>query len=101
MTVTKSMKPSVTLRTASTHRVVNKTTEQAHPHTEEDVPFSALFAADLPYKPPRSALGRALWRRRVWFEITFGASVLEPWEKLVFSTCTFITWSTSVIYFTR
>ncbi|ETW75459.1 hypothetical protein HETIRDRAFT_331489 [Heterobasidion irregulare TC 32-1] len=39
-----------------------------------------------PYKPPRSKLGALLWRKRIWFETTFGASVLEPWEKTLFYT---------------
>jgi hypothetical protein len=35
------------------------------------------------YRPPKSALGAFLWRRRMWFEATFALSMLEPWEKVL------------------
>ncbi|KAL4250176.1 hypothetical protein ABKN59_006507 [Abortiporus biennis] len=49
------------------------------------VPSTAdvLFQLELPYTSPKSALGRCLWRWRVWFEITFALSMLQPWEKVV------------------
>lgn len=57
---------------------------------EDAVPISSLFSIDMaPYKPPRSKLGALLWRKRIWFETTFGASVLEPWEKTLF--CALVT----------
>ncbi|KAI0320501.1 hypothetical protein OF83DRAFT_1238921 [Amylostereum chailletii] len=56
----------------------------ASPCVEEWRALSTLFTIDLPYKPPSSRFGAWLWRWRLWFEVTFGASVLEPWEKLVF-----------------
>lgn len=42
-----------------------------------------LFAIDLPYRPPKSAVGAFLWRRRFWLETTWGLSLLEPWEKIL------------------
>ena len=57
-------------------------------YTEEGFrPLSTLLTIDLPYQPPSSPLGVCLWKWRLWFEVTLGASVLEPWEKLVFCTC--------------
>ncbi|QRW26988.1 hypothetical protein RhiXN_01583 [Rhizoctonia solani] len=29
----------------------------------------------------RSPVRKFLWRKRVWFESTFGLSVMEPWER--------------------
>ncbi|TCD60719.1 hypothetical protein EIP91_009625, partial [Steccherinum ochraceum] len=43
---------------------------------------SILFGVDLPYHPPKGAVGRLLWRKRMWIETTFALSVLEPWEKI-------------------
>ncbi|KIP01627.1 hypothetical protein PHLGIDRAFT_80310 [Phlebiopsis gigantea 11061_1 CR5-6] len=37
----------------------------------------------MPYRPPKSAFGALLWRRRVWLETTTGLSLLEPWEKVL------------------
>lgn len=36
--------------------------------------------------PPKSKLGYFLWRRRMWFESTFGLTVMEPWEKVLMLT---------------
>ncbi|KAH9855495.1 hypothetical protein C2E23DRAFT_857683 [Lenzites betulinus] len=44
---------------------------------------STLFGVDLPYRPPKSAVGAYIWRRRMWIETTWGLSVLEPWEKIL------------------
>ena len=44
-----------------------------------------LFGLQLPYRPPRSLIGTFLWRRRVWVEVTFALSMLEPWEKFLVS----------------
>ena len=44
---------------------------------------SAVFGIELPYRPPKSALGAFLWRRRFWLETTSGLSLLEPWEKIL------------------
>jgi len=38
------------------------------------------------YRPPKSALGAFLWRRKMWVEATFALSMLEPWEKLLVVT---------------
>lgn len=43
----------------------------------------ALFAIDLPYRPPKNPVGAFLWRQRIWIETTCGLSLLEPWEKLL------------------
>ncbi|KAI0031326.1 hypothetical protein K488DRAFT_71491 [Vararia minispora EC-137] len=47
-------------------------------------PFSSLLSLELPYHPPTSPLGAWLWKWRLWLEITFGASVLSPGEKIAF-----------------
>ncbi|EIN05473.1 hypothetical protein PUNSTDRAFT_115908 [Punctularia strigosozonata HHB-11173 SS5] len=47
---------------------------------------------DSPYRPPEGALQRFVWRRKIWIEVTFGLSVLEPWEKaLVWSVFALMT----------
>ncbi|KAI0764684.1 hypothetical protein C8Q74DRAFT_1205469 [Fomes fomentarius] len=46
----------------------------------------ALFAIDLPYRPPKNPVGAFLWRQRIWIETTCGLSLLEPWEKLLVLT---------------
>ena len=46
-----------------------------------------LFGLQLPYRPPRSLIGTFLWRRRVWVEVTFALSMLEPWEKFLVCEC--------------
>ena len=46
-----------------------------------------LFGLHLPYRPPRSLVGKFLWRRRVWVEVTFALSMLEPWEKFLVCEC--------------
>ncbi|EIW56057.1 uncharacterized protein TRAVEDRAFT_60089 [Trametes versicolor FP-101664 SS1] len=42
-----------------------------------------LFAIDVPYRPPKNAVGAFLWRWRFWLETTWGLSLLEPWEKIL------------------
>ncbi|KAJ6584310.1 hypothetical protein B0H10DRAFT_1688959, partial [Mycena sp. CBHHK59/15] len=37
-------------------------------------------------RPPGSAIGQFIWRRRMWFEGTFVLSMLEPWEKILLLT---------------
>ncbi|OBZ78168.1 hypothetical protein A0H81_01712 [Grifola frondosa] len=49
-----------------------------------------LFAFELPYRAPRSAIGTFLWRRRVWLEVTFALSMLQPWEKVLVVTLWYI-----------
>ncbi|RPD56568.1 hypothetical protein L226DRAFT_609944 [Lentinus tigrinus ALCF2SS1-7] len=44
---------------------------------------SAVFGIELPYRPPKSAVGAFLWRWRFWLETTLGLSLLEPWEKIL------------------
>ncbi|GAB1517232.1 hypothetical protein RhiTH_000276 [Rhizoctonia solani] len=39
----------------------------------------------------RSPVRKFLWRKRVWFESTFGLSVMEPWERNM--TFFFIAWA--------
>ncbi|KAH8075863.1 hypothetical protein BXZ70DRAFT_870229, partial [Cristinia sonorae] len=52
---------------------------------------SVLLNLDLPYRPPKSAFGKWVWRKRVWLETTFALSVLEPWEKLLVLCVTYFT----------
>lgn len=40
----------------------------------------------------KSPLRKFLWRKRVWFESTFGLSVMEPWERNMVLTFFFIAW---------
>ena len=35
------------------------------------------------YRPPESVIGAFLWRKRLWFETTFGLSVMEESEKII------------------
>ncbi|KAF8880552.1 hypothetical protein BD779DRAFT_1446183, partial [Infundibulicybe gibba] len=41
------------------------------------------------HRPPKSQVGRFLWRKRMWFESTFVLSMLEPWEKILLITIFF------------
>ncbi|CAE6425320.1 unnamed protein product [Rhizoctonia solani] len=41
----------------------------------------------------KSPLRKFLWRKRVWFESTFGLSVMEPWERNLVLTFFFISWA--------
>ena len=49
--------------------------------------WQTFFGLQLPYRPPRSAIGKFFWRRRLWVEVTFALSMLEPWEKFLVCTC--------------
>ena len=53
----------------------------------EPTTMQVLFRLHLPYRPPRSLLGRFLWRQRLWVEVTFALSMLEPWEKFLVCEC--------------
>lgn len=46
---------------------------------------AAIFAIELPYRPPKHPVGAYIWRWRFWLETTIGLSLLEPWEKLLMS----------------
>ncbi|KAL5505005.1 hypothetical protein ACEPAH_7668 [Sanghuangporus vaninii] len=35
------------------------------------------------YKQPDQPLAALLWRLSLWISVTFGLSVMEPWEKLL------------------
>lgn len=37
-------------------------------------------------RPPKSRWRKILWRWRIWIEVTFVLSMLEPWEKIMLST---------------
>ncbi|RPD56569.1 hypothetical protein L227DRAFT_465544, partial [Lentinus tigrinus ALCF2SS1-6] len=50
-----------------------------------------VFGLHLPYSPPRSVVGKFLWRRRVWVEVTFALSMLEPWEKFLVMVVMYLT----------
>ncbi|CDO76395.1 hypothetical protein BN946_scf184937.g9 [Trametes cinnabarina] len=54
-----------------------------HEWKRESTLSSVLFNPHLPYSKPRGALAAFLWRRRVWLEVTFALSMLEPWEKIL------------------
>ncbi|CCO28843.1 hypothetical protein RSOLAG1IB_00516 [Rhizoctonia solani AG-1 IB] len=41
----------------------------------------------------RSPARKLLWRKRVWFESTFGLSVMEPWERFMVLTLFFAAWA--------
>ncbi|KAH7340698.1 hypothetical protein B0J17DRAFT_652441 [Rhizoctonia solani] len=45
----------------------------------------------------KSPMRMFLWRKRVWFESTFGLSVMEPWERNMVLTFFFIAWALLVI----
>ncbi|KAI1792222.1 hypothetical protein LXA43DRAFT_349852 [Ganoderma leucocontextum] len=49
----------------------------------EPTTTEVLFRLQLPYRPPRSLIGKFLWRWRIWVEVTFALSMLEPWEKFL------------------
>ncbi|KAH9916735.1 uncharacterized protein BXZ73DRAFT_53579 [Epithele typhae] len=53
--------------------------------------MQVLFGLHLPYRPPRSFIGKFFWRRRVWVEVTFALSMMEPWEKAVVLVVTYLT----------
>ena len=46
-----------------------------------------LFRPQLPYRKPEGAVARFFWRKRLWLEVTFALSMLEPWEKILVSEC--------------
>ncbi|KAI0794892.1 hypothetical protein C8Q75DRAFT_803738 [Abortiporus biennis] len=45
--------------------------------------MSALFGVVLPYRPPKSPIAAYFWRWRVFLETTSGATVIDPWEKVI------------------
>ncbi len=51
----------------------------------EPTTMQVLCGPQLPYRPPRSLVGKFLWRARVWLEVTFALSMLQPWEKVLVS----------------
>lgn len=53
--------------------------------TRQPSSFEAIFGLELPYKPPKNPIAAHVWRWRLWGEVTFALSMLEPWEKLVAS----------------
>ncbi|KZT70704.1 hypothetical protein DAEQUDRAFT_737345 [Daedalea quercina L-15889] len=63
----------------------SKSTPAMSPETWRRVPktFAAIFGITLPYRPPKSAVGAFLWRKRVLFETTTGLVLLETWEKIL------------------
>lgn len=48
------------------------------------LPPARQFGEDV-RKPPRYAgrVALAFWRLQLWFECTFGLTVMEPWERMV------------------
>ncbi|KZT02931.1 uncharacterized protein LAESUDRAFT_601003, partial [Laetiporus sulphureus 93-53] len=43
----------------------------------EPTMLDVVFGFMLPYRPPRSALGAFVWRRRMWLEMTFALSSVD------------------------
>jgi hypothetical protein len=35
------------------------------------------------YSAPKSAVGKFIWRQKMWVEATFALSMLERWEKIM------------------
>ncbi|OCH92423.1 hypothetical protein OBBRIDRAFT_698293, partial [Obba rivulosa] len=62
-----------------------------HEYSRTPSTVDVVFGLGLSYHPPRNALARALWRRRVWFETTFALSMLQPWEKVLVMTILYAT----------
>jgi hypothetical protein len=62
---------------------------------EPPTTLSILMYPTLSAIPPKSPVGAFLWRRRMWFEATFVFILLEPWEKILLSTCLLSPSSTS------
>ncbi|KAI0367257.1 hypothetical protein BV20DRAFT_970650 [Pilatotrama ljubarskyi] len=54
-----------------------------HEWKREATMSQILFGLQLPYRKPSSPIARFFWRRRVWVEVTFALSMLEPWEKFL------------------
>ena len=53
--------------------------------TREPTPYEAIFGLELPYRPPSNLIAAFVWRCRLWLEVTFALSMLQPWEKLLTS----------------
>lgn len=53
--------------------------------TRQPSSFEAVFGLELPYKAPKNPIAAYIWKWRLWGEVTFALSMLEPWEKLVAS----------------
>ena len=51
--------------------------------TRQPSSFEAVFGLELPYKPPKNPIAAYIWRWRLWGEVTFALSMLQPWEKLL------------------
>ncbi|PVF93302.1 hypothetical protein CPB86DRAFT_715759 [Serendipita vermifera] len=45
------------------------------------------------YPPPKSAVGRFFWRKKMWVEATFALSMLERWEKILVVTLFVSVWA--------
>ena len=59
------------------------------------LPPARQFGEDV-RKPPRYAgrVALAFWRLQLWFECTFGLTVMEPWERMVVRAfCFLFAWS--------
>ncbi|RDX42033.1 hypothetical protein K466DRAFT_576461 [Polyporus arcularius HHB13444] len=57
----------------------------------EPTTMQVLCGPQLPYRPPRSLVGKFLWRARVWLEVTFALSMLQPWEKVLVMVVLYLT----------
>ncbi|KAI0084956.1 hypothetical protein BDY19DRAFT_874202, partial [Irpex rosettiformis] len=45
--------------------------------------WDVFFSLRLPYRAPESPIAAYFWRKRVWFEVTFALTMMEPWEKML------------------
>lgn len=50
--------------------------------------YQVLFSPYTQYVPPQaSPIAMFAWKRRIWFESTFGLVAMEPWEKYITGQC--------------
>lgn len=68
----------------------------------QPTPYEGIFGLELPYTPPQNPIAAFVWRCRLWLEVTFALSMLQPWEKLLtiisFYTVLFLVSTTFMVY---
>ncbi|KAK7689578.1 hypothetical protein QCA50_007370 [Cerrena zonata] len=78
----------------STTKSTGSSTVPAHPYAAYSVAewkrqpstFEIIYGLELPYRAPKSAFGTLIWKWRLWIEVTFALSMLQPWEKVLVAT---------------
>lgn len=78
----------------STTKSTGSSTVPAHPYAAYSVAewkrqpstFEIIYGLELPYRAPKSAFGTLIWKWRLWIEVTFALSMLQPWEKVLVGT---------------